>query len=121
MAGRYGGRISNIIPLSQTQAIAMANKLQESKNSVKAQQVTKKRKSPGVNVGAQKLKQKRPAVSSRHAQLRKEVEKRMASKGKGGGAGRGGRQLVVIPAAFGRDTQGTDALAALRTKMALIS
>ena len=92
----------------------MANRLQESKDSAKAQQNKKK----GKTAAKAKQRQKSPAAS-RQAQLRKEIEKRMASKGKGGG--RGGKSLVVIPAAFGRDTQGTDALQALRAKMALIS
>jgi len=105
--------------LALMQAIAVASRLQESKETARAQQEAKQKvqKKPrradgAVAKGGQQGKKWQSSTQlARKVVLQKELAKKRAGRSKG--------KLVVIPAAFGRDAQGSDALQALRSKMAL--
>lgn len=107
------------VSVTSSQAIAVASRLQESKETARAQQEAKQkgheksRKGGVVAKGASGGKKwQSSAQLARKMVLQKELAKKRAGRSKG--------KLVVIPAAFGRDAQGTDALQALRNKLALI-
>ena len=105
-----------------TQAVTLANKLQGNRIAAvsAAQQASKQQQSA-------KAKKKKPAWQSAMSasaarQLAEEralgaaVWKSQTKKE----ARQRGSKLVVVPAAFGREKQGPDALQALRTKMAAV-
>ena len=105
----------------------MATQLQQSKDAVKSQQEAKqKQKQSGNKAKAKAMKKPpgsgggpRPGVKwQSSAQLARALVLRNEMKRK---EKKGGKRLVVIPAAFGRDAAGTDALQALRNKLALVA
>jgi hypothetical protein len=89
--------------------MALANVLQKSKDAVLAQQ-----KKGGARAKlAEKNKRQTGKWKSSSQLARDLIKKRELKK-------MNKRKLVVIPASFGRDAMGTDALSALRRKIAEI-
>lgn len=102
-------------------AVTLANKLQGNRiaavtaaqQSGKQQPVTKKKGKPiwqsvtSASAARQMAEDKALQAAVRKSQTKKEARQR-------------GSKLVVVPAAFGREKQGPDALQALRTKLAAV-
>lgn len=105
-----------------TQAVSLANKLQGNRiaavtaaqQSVKQHQLSKKKKSKPAWQAATSASAARQLAEDRalQAAVRKSQTKKEARQR--------GSKLVVVPAAFGREKQGPDALQALRTKLAAV-
>ncbi|GAX73897.1 hypothetical protein CEUSTIGMA_g1347.t1 [Chlamydomonas eustigma] len=92
-----------------SKAVALANVLQKSKDAVLAQQKKgRAQRKPAENNKRQLRNWKSSSQLARD--MLKKKEQRKSNK----------RKLVVIPASFGRDAMGTDALSALRRKIAAI-
>lgn len=97
------------------QAVDYANKVQEHRKAAAAQQATKKSRNKGQSVAVAQVR--KPIKISRQmaedqaleaALNRSRVKKDMRQRN---------TELMVIPAAFGREQRGADALQALRAKM----
>jgi len=104
----------NQAPVVQ-QAVDYANKVQEHRKAAAAQQATKKSRKQGQSIAVAQLR--KPVKISRQmaedqaleaALNRSRVKKDMRQRN---------TKLMVIPAAFGREQRGADALQALRAKM----
>ncbi len=114
-APRLDADASNQAPVVQ-QAVDYANKVQDSRKAAVAQQAARKMKKKGqsqapdakTNKPAKVTRQMAEEQALQNALNRSKMEKDMRQRNS---------KLTVIPVAFGREQQGTDALQALRAKM----